>query len=194
MTGYPRARDGFPRRVDRRWIFPDGTTLPVISGGAVDDGEATAEGGESTPPTQLDDDHPLVKAHQAKKSELATTKAALSAANQRITELESTGKSDADKQAERIARLEKDAADARTEALRMRIAAKHKISDEDAELFLTATDEDTLTRQAKRLAETAAEKRKGGNVVPGEGKTSKSPGGDDASMREFTRNLFSRAE
>lgn len=44
------------------------------------------------------------------------------------------------------------AASATAEALRWRIAAKHGISDEDAETFLTGTDEETLTRQAKRLA------------------------------------------
>ena len=45
---------------------------------------------------------------------------------------------------------------ARAEALRWRIAAKHGISDEDAETFLTATDEATLTRQAERLASMVA--------------------------------------
>lgn len=41
---------------------------------------------------------------------------------------------------------------AAAEALRWRIAAKHGISDEDAETFLLGTDEETLTRQAQRLA------------------------------------------
>lgn len=41
---------------------------------------------------------------------------------------------------------------ARSEALRWRIAAKHGISDEDAETFLTGSDEDSLTKQAERLA------------------------------------------
>lgn len=36
-------------------------------------------------------------------------------------------------------------------ALRWRIAAKNGISDEDAETFLTGTDEASLTRQAERL-------------------------------------------
>lgn len=39
-----------------------------------------------------------------------------------------------------------------SEALRWRIAAKHGISDADAETFLTGNDEETLTRQAERLA------------------------------------------
>ena len=41
---------------------------------------------------------------------------------------------------------------ARAEALRWRVAAKHGISDEDADTFLTGTDEETLIRQAERLA------------------------------------------
>jgi hypothetical protein len=50
-----------------------------------------------------------------------------------------------------------DAAKARAEAIRLRVAAKHGISDEDADLFLTATDEDSLNRQAERLTARNAE-------------------------------------
>jgi hypothetical protein len=49
------------------------------------------------------------------------------------------------------------AAKATADALRLRVAAKHGISDEDADLFLTGTDEDVLTRQAERLAARAAD-------------------------------------
>lgn len=45
------------------------------------------------------------------------------------------------------------AAKATADALRFRVAAKHGITDEDADLFLTGTDEATLLRQAARLAE-----------------------------------------
>lgn len=45
------------------------------------------------------------------------------------------------------------AAKATADALRFRVAAKHGISDEDADLFLTGTDEATLVRQAARLVE-----------------------------------------
>lgn len=46
-------------------------------------------------------------------------------------------------------------ATAEAEALRWRIAAKHGISDEDAETFLTGSDEESLTRQAQRLSSLA---------------------------------------
>jgi hypothetical protein len=42
---------------------------------------------------------------------------------------------------------------ATADALRFRVAAKHSISEEDADLFLTGTDEATLERQAARLVE-----------------------------------------
>ena len=60
------------------------------------------------------------------------------------------------------------AAQAEAEALKWRIAAKHGISDEDADLFLTGSDEDTLTRQAERFKELASKPTKG-TVVPGVG-------------------------
>lgn len=50
---------------------------------------------------------------------------------------------------------------ATSEALRWRTAAKHGISDEDAETFLTGTDEVTLTRQAERLSALASSKPSG---------------------------------
>lgn len=40
---------------------------------------------------------------------------------------------------------------ASAEALRLRVAAKHGISDEDADLFLTGSDQETVERQAAAL-------------------------------------------
>jgi hypothetical protein len=101
-------------------------------------------------------------------------------------------KSEADKQAERLAALEKEAQAARIEAMRFKVAAKHGIADEDAELFLTGSDEETLTRQAERLAERESDRKKKGNVAPKEGAATPSAGNDD--VREFARNLFGAAD
>lgn len=60
------------------------------------------------------------------------------------------------------------AAQAEAEAMRWRIAAKHGISDEDAELFLTGSDEETLSRQAERFQSLSAKTPKGTHV-PGVG-------------------------
>ena len=92
---------------------------------------------------------------------------------------------------ERVAEIEARAAAAEARALRAEIANAHGISAEDRDLFLTGTDEETLTAQAKRLAERESERKKNGNHVPREGETPK-PGSDDA-LRGYVRNLFDRA-
>ena len=63
----------------------------------------------------------------------------------------------------------------------------------DRDLFLTGTDEDTLTAQAKRLAERESERKKTGNVAPREGATTNS-GGQDSDLRDFAKSLFKRAD
>lgn len=68
----------------------------------------------------------------------------------------------------------KRAAHAEAEALRWRIAARNGISDEDAELFLTGTDEETLSRQAERFKELAVKPSKGTHV-PGVGNQPAAP-------------------
>jgi hypothetical protein len=92
---------------------------------------------------------------------------------------------------DRITELEKSIEAANREALRRRVQAAHGISDEDADLFLTGTDEDSLTAQAKRLADREIERKKKNNVSPREGTNPKGGATDD--MREFTRSLFARA-
>lgn len=76
-------------------------------------------------------------------------------AAKRLADIEEAQKTEAQKAAERLAAAEKDAADARAEALRLRIATKYGISEDDADTFLTGTDEESLTRQAERLAKLA---------------------------------------
>ena len=93
---------------------------------------------------------------------------------------------------DRISELEKSIESANREAMRRRVQAAHGITDEDADLFLTGTDEESLTAQAKRLADRELERKKQNNVSPREGTTPKPSGSDD--MREFTRGLFSRAQ
>jgi len=91
---------------------------------------------------------------------------------------------------ERIGALEKEIESTKREAMRRRVQAAHGISDEDADLFLTGTDEDTLAAQAKRLADREAERKKKNNVSPREGTHQQSQEPDE--MREFARNLFGR--
>lgn len=115
-------------------------------------------------------------------------KKALAEERRRATQAEKTAKALQAKldalEAERLSKEEKalkDAADAaqraaqaEAEAMRWRIAAKFGISDEDAELFLTGSDEETLARQAERFKELASKPSKG-TVVPGVGNQPNTP-------------------
>lgn len=102
---------------------------------------------------------------------------------------------------ERLAEVEGKLTATQNDALRTRIAAKYGISTEkgekdapsDADLFLTGSDEATLTAQAQRLAGRTAESKKQGNVAPKEGTTT-TTGERNADEREFVRSLFRRNE
>ncbi len=85
-----------------------------------------------------------------------------------------------------------EAAEAR--ALRSDIAARHGISAEDRDLFLTGSDEATLEAQAKRLAERTADEKKNGNRAPKEGRPVTKTTDGDEELREFARNLFGSAQ
>jgi hypothetical protein len=90
---------------------------------------------------------------------------------------------------QQLADLKNEVAAARASALRSDIAAKHGISAEDRDLFLTGDTEEILTAQAKRLAERTADQARQGGVVRREG-GNRNPNGKDDPMREFTRELF----
>lgn len=100
-------------------------------------------------------------------------------------------KSEIDRLTERIGTLEATNAATATEAMRLRVATKHGISEEDAELFLTGADEETLTSQAKRLAERT---KASAGVVHGEGRQSTNTNPANADEREFVRNLVERSK
>jgi len=72
---------------------------------------------------------------------------------------------------QKLADLERKHSEAEARVLRSDIAAKHGISAEARDLFLTGTDEETLTRQASSLAEMVTDRKKNGNVAPKEGST-----------------------
>ncbi len=99
-------------------------------------------------------------------------------AKAKLDELEQANQTELEKAQKRISEAESERDQAKASELRYRIATAHGVSDADTELFLTGTDEETLTRQAKRLSDREAEKRTNGNHVPREGHTP-SPAGDD---------------
>ena len=102
---------------------------------------------------------------------------------------------------ERLGTLESELTSTKAAALRTSIAAEFGISTKkgpkgepsDADLFLTGTDESTLTAQAQRLAGREADRKKQGNVAPKEGDT-KNSGKDDSGLREFAQQLFGKTD
>lgn len=96
------------------------------------------------------------------------------AARMELDELKKSQLSNEEKLAAELGEAAKRAAQAEAEAMRWRIAAKHGISDEDAELFLTGSDEETLSKQAERFKELAVKPSKGTHV-PGVGNQPNTP-------------------
>jgi hypothetical protein len=92
---------------------------------------------------------------KALSEERAARKAAEDSAKSlqaQLDEIKKSQMSDLEKAQNTAQEFQKAAEKATADALRWRIAAKHGISDEDAETFLTGNDEATLTRQAERLS------------------------------------------
>lgn len=105
------------------------------------DAETLGQGGKKA----LDAERTARKSAEQRANELQAQLDAISRANESALE-----------KAQREATEARQAAqEAVVDALRYRIAAKHSISDADAELFLTGADEATLERQAARLVERA---------------------------------------
>lgn len=155
-----------------------GPVWPVL-GGSVDSTEGTETGTEETSTEQqnetkaeLPDDHPLVKTLAAQKAEIKDLKAKA----KRLDEIEESQKTQAQKDADRIAKAEAEVAAVPAkvaELLKTHLVELHGIADEDAELFLTASDPELLLKQVTRLVGQPG-KRKNTNRVPGEGTTNHS--------------------
>lgn len=112
-------------------------------------------------------------------------------AAKRLAELEESQKTEAEKQAEKIAELERQIEGATVQAVRARMAAKYQIDPEDADLFLTGSDEETVEAQAKRLSERVSVSKNNPPPVSKEGAVTNAVGSDDE--REFLRHLTGRA-
>jgi membrane protein involved in colicin uptake len=147
---------------------------------------------ETVPPPEGEQtktfDADYVKKLREEAAKYRTEAKANAEAAKRLAEIEEANKTEAQRTADRLAAAEQEAADARREALKFKIASKFQIGDEDADLFLTGSDEESLTRQAERLTAREGERKKNGNHVPREGTTTGEPRADE--MREFTRQLF----
>lgn len=115
----------------------------------------------------------------------------------RLDEIEQANLSELEKANGRITTAESERDSAKAEALRLRTAVTHGISLEDADLFLTGTDEETLIAQAKRLSDRAAEqakaeadRKKKSPIVSKEGTSTSTGTTTEEESREFARSFF----
>ena len=120
--------------------------------GGNDSGATPAADGAFTPITSQEELNAALKDRLARERAKFGDYNDLKAKAAKFDELEQANKSEVEKANERAVQAEKERDEARVEALRFKVATKFGVSDEDAELFLTGSDEDTLTRQAERLA------------------------------------------
>lgn len=152
--------------------------------------DTTSGGGDEFKPiTSQDDLNRIITERISRERSKYSDYADIKAKAEKFDELDAANKSEVERAAEKAAAAERERDEARAEALRLRIATKHGISDpDDIDLFLTGTDEETLTKQAERLGQRSEDRKKNGNRVPREGTTPREPAEDE--MREFTRNLF----
>ena len=146
-------------------------------------------GDEFKPITSQDDLNRIITERISRERAKFSDYADIKAKAERFDELEAANKSEIERAADAKAAAERERDEARAEALRLRIATQHGISDaDDIDLFLTGTDEETLTKQAQRLTQRSEDRKKTGNHAPREGTTPADPPKDD--LREFTRQLF----
>lgn len=127
------------------------TTTTGTPGATTTDGTTTVENTDSTANetttfSQADVDR--IIADRLKREDVK----GLKAAKQELDTLKAAQMSEADRLTERATAAEREALAARAETLRYKVATQYGINSDDAETFLTGTDEDTLTRQAERLA------------------------------------------
>lgn len=111
----------------------------------------------------------------------------LKAKAQKFEELQEADKSELQKAQDQIASIEQERDNALRDALRFKVASKYGVGDEDADLFLTGSDEDTLVKQAERLSQRNDMQLKQGNHVPDEGKPLTAQEGSDVA---FARSFF----
>lgn len=115
-------------------------------------------------------------------------------AAKRLTEIEDSQKTEAQRTAERLSQADAEVASVPSkvaESLRTHLVALHDIDQDDADLFLTGSDPELLLKQVTRLLAQQGERsdmrKKNGNHVPREGSTSTASPDES---REFVGKLF----
>jgi hypothetical protein len=172
-------------------------TATDTTGGSTTSGETPAAD-EFKPITSQDDLNKVISERVARERAKFKDYADLKAKAAKADQYEQANQTEAEKTAKRIADLEAELNNTRRDSLRLKIASTHGITDaEDIELFLTGTDEETLTAQAKRLSDRAAEqqqleadRKKKNPSVPKEGTSTKPGTTTEEDDLAFARTFF----
>lgn len=149
--------------------------------------ESTTESTDTEQQTQGEPDEQLgeggKKALTAEREARRTAEQTAAALQKQLDDINAANLSDLERAQQAATEAQTEAENARAEAARFRVAAKHGISDEDAELFLTGRDVDTLERQAARLVER----------TPTSPKPDRSQGARDGDPASSTADMFAAA-
>lgn len=143
-----------------------------------------------TPITSQEDLNKVIQDRVTRERKKYSDYKDLKAKADELDRLKSENQTAEDRAAQQLADMQKRIDEMTLTTLRARVQASHGISDDDAELFLTGTDEETLIRQAKALADRDKDRKKKGPVVPTQG--NHPTGTTDDAEREFARKLFNR--
>ena len=166
------------------------TTMPNNESNAGTDGTTAPD--EFKPITSQDDLNRIIAERVSRERAKYADYKDLQSKAQQFDALAEANKSEIEKANDKAAAAERERDAARAEVLRFKVASQHGISPEDADLFLTGSDEATLTKQAERLTARDADRKKVGNISPREGNTPSTAANDDE--RAFVRNLFASAD
>lgn len=175
----------------------DGTTdAPEVQGGNTTSGETPAVN-EFKPISSQEELNAALKDRLDRERAKFKDYNDLKAKAAKLNDIEQANLSELEKANGRITTAESERDTAKAEALRLRTAVTHGISLEDADLFLTGTDEETLIAQAKRLSDRAAEqanaeadRKKKNPIVSKEGTSTKTGTTTEEDDLAFARNFF----
>lgn len=173
----------------------DTTNQSSTTDGTSSTGEPTSTANDQFKPITSQEDLNRIIAARVERAKAAFADYGdLQAKAAKLDEIEQANKSEVEKAMDRAAAAERERDAERANALRLRIAAKHGISDEDADLFLTGGDEQSLTKQAERLASRVAaandQTLRNGTRVPREGRVNTTASTPEADFGAFLQQAL----
>jgi len=175
----------------------DETTTPEIQGGNSTTSGETPAADEFKPITSQQELNAALKDRLDRERSKFKDYNDIKAKAAKLDDIEQANLSELEKANGRITTAESERDTAKAEALRLRTAVTHGISLEDADLFLTGTTEESLTAQAKRLSDRAAEqvnaeaeRKKKHPIVSKEGTSTTTGTTTEEDDRAFARGFF----